>query len=183
MAEASRGGESRLIGTAVPRSSVIGGGNNFDFVSFPLFGPWGRWYPWCGSGFGSGFGFVGYDPWRYGATRWYWGRYGMWYDPWAYYWDPLWMTSGGMSADNTPRTKPTTGSLRIKANVSDAKVYLNDALVGTVDEFDGIGDHLEFEGGKHVLKIEAAGYQTWREDVTVSIGKTRTVRAELKKIK
>ena len=185
MPEATRGTDSRsIVGSAVPRSSVIGVGGTGEFVSFPLFGPWGRWYPWCTSGFGSGFGFVTYDPWRYGATRWYWGRYGMWYDPWSYYWDPMWSTSGAIySSDRTPRPKPTSGSLRIKANLAEAKVYIDGALVGTVDEFDGLNDHLEIEGGKRVIELKAEGYQDWREEVSVSVGKTRTVRANLKKVK
>lgn len=170
-----------IVGSAVPRSrNAVGGG---DLVSFPLFGPWGRWYPWCVSGFGSGFGFVTYDPWRYGATRWYWGRYGMWYDPWSYSWDPYWVSGSIMSADRTEQPKQTTGSLRIKSNVADAKVYIDGALVGTIDEFDGLNDHLEIEGGKHELKIVAEGYQPWQDEVNVSIGKTRTVRADLKKVK
>ena len=55
--------------------------------------------------------------------------------------------------------------------------------MGTVDEFDGLSDRLEIEGGKHVIELKADGYQTWREEVSVSVGKTRTVRADLKKVK
>ena len=81
-----RGGWQRRPGHAGPRPlPVIPGG---DFVSFPFYGPWGGWYPWCYSGFGWGLGFVYYDPWFYGPTSWYWGRYGMWYDPYAYFGDP-----------------------------------------------------------------------------------------------
>src|SRR5262245_43076456 len=46
--------------------------------------PWGELFPWYGSGFGWNLGFVYYNPWRYGATSWLYGRYGLWYDPWAY---------------------------------------------------------------------------------------------------
>ena len=60
-----------------------------DFVSFPFYGPWGGWYPWCYVGFGWGLGFVDYDPWFYGATSWYWGRYGHVVRPLRLLWGPV----------------------------------------------------------------------------------------------
>lgn len=153
-----------------------------DYVSFPFYGPWGGWYPWCYSGFGWGLGFVYYDPWFYGPTSWYWGRYGMWYDPYAYFADPY-MSGGGSysSSSSSFDGKQTFGSLRIKANVGAAKVYVDGALAGVVDEFDGLKDHLEVESGKHTVELRAEGYNTVSVDVVVSTGKTKTVRLELKK--
>jgi hypothetical protein len=157
-------------------------------VSFPFYGPWGGWYPWCYSGFGWGLGFVYYDPWFYGPTSWYWGRYGMWYDPYAYFGDPYVSGGGSVSVGGSAYStspfsegKQTFGSLRIKANVSEAKVYVDGALAGLVNEFDGLTDHLELETGKHTVELRAEGYATVSKDITVSDGKTKTVRLALKK--
>ena len=172
----------RGIASARPVPGVVGGS---DFVSFPFYGPWGSYYPWCYSGFGWGFGFVYYDPWFYGPTSWYWGRYGMWYDPYAYFWDPYVSVGGyggGSSSGSSESSRKTeSGSLRIKANVSTAKVYIDNALVGVVDEFDGLANHLELEPGMHALELRADGYATVKKDVEVPSGKTKTVRLELKK--
>lgn len=177
-----------ITGTAVTRP-VYGGG---DWISFPFFGPWGRWYPWYGSGFGWNLGFVTYNPWCYGATSWGWGRYGMWYDPHAYYYDPYWgpqyscgypyLPYGG-GGSSEPKARKTTGSLRLKVNPKTAAVYVDNALVGTVDDFDGLSSHLDLEGGRHVLEFRADGYETYVKEVVVETGKVQTERLTLKKKK
>ena len=140
-------------------------------VSFPLYGPWGRWYPWYGSGFGWNLGFVTYNPWHYGAARWYWGRYGFWYDPFIYdpfFYDPYsygygggGYSSGGGGRDDYDEPKSMVGSIRLKVNPSSAQVYVDGALVGTADDFDGFSDHLELDGGKHTIEIRAEGHETY----------------------
>jgi hypothetical protein len=150
------------------------------YVSFPYYGPWGGWYPWYYSGFGWGMSFY-YDPWFYGPTTWYWGRYGMWYDPSAYFADPY--MAGGYSGGSSGSSKNVeSGSLRIKANVGEAQVFVDGALAGKVDEFDGLKDHLEVDAGKHTIELRADGYSTATADIVVSSGKTRTIRLELKKL-
>ena len=74
-----------------------------------------------------------------------------------------------------------TGSIRLRANVSSAKVYVDGTLVGTVDEFDGLTHHLDLEPGTHALELRADGYQSATKDVNVSAGKTTTERLSLKK--
>ena len=54
-------------------------------------------------------------------------------------------------------------TIRLKANVKEAKVYVDGALYGTVDEFDGLGDHLELDGGRHTLELRADGYETYSQ--------------------
>lgn len=122
-----------------------------------------------------------------------WGRYGMWYDPFAYYYDPYWGMGyscgypygayGFSSGSGEPRAAKMTGSLRLKVNPSSAAVYLDNALVGTVDEFDGLTNHLDIEGGRHVIEFRADGYETYRKEVVIATGKTQTERIKLKKIK
>lgn len=173
----SRGDNNGVRGVAGPRPAMEFLPGNA--VSFPFYGPWGGWYPWCYSGFGWGLGFVYYDPWFYGPTSWYWGRYGMWYDPYAYFGDPY--MSVGTSSSSSSEEKLTFGSLRIKANVSEAKVYVDGALAGVVNEFDGLKDHLELQTGKHTVELRADGYTTVSAEVVISKDKTKTVRLELKK--
>ena len=175
-------GTRPVTGTAAVRPASLEGG----FVSFPLFGPWGRWYPWYSSGFGWNLGYVSYDPWRYGATCWVWGRYGMWYDPWGYRYNPYsssyyWGQPSDYGAEPAPRK--TTGSLRLRVNPADAEVYIDGVLVGVVDEFNGLRDHLEVEGGRRVLELRSEGFVTETQDIVVDAGKTKTVRISLKKTK
>ena len=155
-------------------------------MSFPFFGPWGRWYPWYTAGFGGGLGYLSYNPWGYSATCWGWDRYATWFDPFSYCWNPYSSPvgiGGGGGGARAEKPRETTGSLRIKASPASANVYINGALAGTVDEFDGLSDHLDLEGGRHIIELRAPGYETWSEEVVVVIGKTQTVRASLKKAK
>ncbi len=153
------------------------------FVSFPLFGPWGGWYPWYGSAFGWNLGFVTYDPWSYGATDWIWGRYGMGYDPYAYApYDDFDLYSADLGAVAAmPPPSPIQGSIRIRANPTTAKVYVDGALAGTVDDFNGLSHHLSLDVGRHELQLRADGYAAYTTDVNVELGRTITVRANLKK--
>lgn len=173
-------------GVAVSRGA-FGGGGDLTYVSFPFYGPWGTWYPWYGSGFGYNLGFVSYNPWYYGATGWGWGRYGLWYDPYAYYGYDSYAYGGGSSGYSESssrghaRESEARGSLRLKVNPSSARVYVDGALAGTVDDFDGFGNHLEIPGGQHQLEFRADGYETKSINVMVEVGKTITQRVSLKK--
>ena len=55
--------------------------------------------------------------------------------------------------------------------------------MGTVEEFDGLSDHLELDGGMHQLELRAEGYESYRGKLDVEVGKTLTERISLKKIK
>lgn len=172
----SRNGRA-IVGNAAVRPAGVGGGDNF--VSFPFYGPWGSWYPWYGGLWD--YGFITYNPWRYGATRWYWSPYGFWYDPYSYYWPPEYMNPSYGARRSEPREEKTSGSLRIKANLDVAKIYVDGALVGTVADFDGLKNHLELEGGRHTLEFRADGYKTVTQEVEVKVGKTQTLRVNLKR--
>jgi hypothetical protein len=174
-----------IVGTAVSRP--VGNG----IATYPVYGPWGVYSPWYGSGFGWNFGYA-YNPWGYfGAASWMWGRYGLWYDPYAfglYPYDPFYgygtygtygySTSRPENEDAPSRSE--MGSLRIKASPSNAKVYVDGTLMGTVDDFNGLSNHLKMELGSYRLELRADGYETVSKDVTVTTG-TSTIRLELKK--
>jgi hypothetical protein len=181
----SRDREGRPVtGRAVARDTVPG----FDL---PLFGPWGRWFPYYGTGFGPSFGFVTFNPWGiYGATRWNWYRHGYWYDPYGYYpfgWDPYYPGYGyGYGSytyhDERSEEDRNMGSIRLKANAKEARVYIDGALVGTVDDFDGFSDHLELTAGTYAIELRADGYETYSGELVVEASKTLTERVSLKKI-
>ena len=187
-------GDNPISGFAAPRTIPdfpIGGGGGGDNVGFPFWGPWGPYYPWYGGGFGYGFGYYGYSPWYYGATCWGWGRWGAWYDPFGYCWNPYFgaptayveIAGTGGNSYRKEKVEPATGKLRIITSPKTASVYIDDALAGTVDEFDGLSDHLELDKGRHVLSVRAEGYEAAVQDVVIEGGKTVTVRLSLKKVK
>jgi len=151
-------------------------------VSYPFYGPWGSWYPWFGPGFGWYVGYLGYNPYWYGATNWGFGRYGYWYDPFYYgggysiYSEPSYGSGGGSS-----EPKSTIGSIRLKVNPGTAKVYVDGVLYGEAKEFGGLTSHLELDGGEWTLELRADGYETLRRTIKVEIGRTVTERVTLKK--
>ena len=83
--------------------------------------------------------------------------------------------------DDHADNRQPTGSIRVRANPRHARVYIDGALVGTVDEFDGLGDHLEIEAGRHQIELRADGYESYSSEVSVRAGRTMTERANLKK--
>jgi hypothetical protein len=164
-------GNQAVRGYAQPRTYTPGGGSHNVIV-------WPSWYyPY----YGAYFGYSNYP--YYG----YWNRYG-WYDPFLfdpfgygyygavpYYYPP----SVSYSTDYETRERPSTGAIRFKVNPKDAKVYIDGALAGTVDEFDGLSDHLELAPGAHQLELRADGFKTYTGTLEVKEGQTRTTRVSL----
>ena len=166
-----------VVGIARDRSTV-------QSPTLPIvIGPWNNWYPWYNSGLGWNFGYVTYGPYGFGRSRWLWGPYG-WYDPWDY--DPYYSPSYYSSYEDRyrePEVKREVGSIRLRANPDSAKVFVDGALVGTVDDFNGLRNHLELDGGTHKIELRAEGYEPYTGEITVEAGKTITERISLKKIK
>jgi hypothetical protein len=184
-------GDRAVVGTAVPRPVYANVPVN------PIYYPWHSHYysPYGYYGYGYNYGY-GYSPcgWSYGCPSWYnpyWAYpYGFgigWtypgygygyggsgsYDP-----DPGYSSSGRRDNYDEPRRM---GSIRLKAKPASAKVYINGSLVGTVDDFDGLTNHLELEEGAHELELRAEGYATLIKDINVKAGQTTTERISLKK--
>ena len=90
--------------------------------------------------------------------------------------------SGHDDGEARHENRQPTGSIRLKANPRHARVYVDGALVGTVDEFDGLSDHLEIGAGRHQIELRADGYDSYSSDISVRAGRTMTERANLKKI-
>lgn len=174
--------DSVVRGSAQPRTGTIPRGGYDD--RYVYYGS-----PWYSGG--SHFGYLGlYSPFYYGRYGWGWGGlgYSYWhdpflYDPYAYYggpWPYYWGGSGGGSREERDRVEEATGSLRLKVNPRQAKVYVDGALAGVVDEFDGLTNHLRLPVGQHQIEFRADGYDTVSLAVNVERGKTRTERVNLK---
>jgi hypothetical protein len=73
------------------------------------------------------------------------------------------------------------GSVRLRISPAHAKVYVDGTLVGVVDDFDGLSNHLKLSLGTHLVEIKADGYETFVPQITIAEGKTTTVRGSLKK--
>lgn len=199
-ASSVRGGEpsGRSIGSAIARER----GNRpatGQAVERPLLATtpglgyqviYNSWSPWYSGRYGYRYGYGYYGcGWCY--SRYYWNPYYGYGYPysWYGYYDPFWSfgasTSVGYSSsardsfDDAPRRE--VGSIRIKANLADAKVYIDGVLVGVVDDFDGLSDHLELDAGPHEMEIRAEGYRSLVKDIVVKSGKTMTERVSLKK--
>jgi len=175
--QASRSGDPRLSGTAQPRPAYqrpYQGGTTI-YYAYPYFGV-GLYNPYYG---GSSFG---WNRWGYG--------YGYWNDPflydpfgyysvYPYYWGNLSDRESWGSDERDERQ--ASGSLRLRVSPREARVYVDGALAGIVDEFDGLTNHLRLPAGPHQIEFRADGYESLKMDVTVPDGKTRTERASLKR--
>ncbi len=119
---------------------------------------------WGGSPYGPGYGLFGYDP--YGAM-----------------YAPLYLGGGFVGGGRDQDDDRPNGSIRLRAEPREAKVYVDGALVGTVDDFDGLRNHLDLQPGRHHIELRAEGYDNYSTDVSVAEGKTLTTRASMKKTK
>ena len=118
-----------------------------------------------------------YGTWWYGATPWY----DPWYDP---YYGSYGMSYGGGGGRDyrDEENRGNTGSLRLKVNPSQAKVYIDGVLQGVVDDFNGLKSPLDVSEGTHQLEIRGDGFATLKDEIQIEAGKTQTYRGSLKKI-
>jgi hypothetical protein len=78
-----------------------------------------------------------------------------------------------------PTTGVSYGGVRITDAPRDAQVFVNGNYAGIVDDFDGVGQHLNLEPGQHRIEIHAPGLVPVAFDVVVQPGQTITLRAEI----
>ena len=76
------------------------------------------------------------------------------------------------------------GAVRIEISPKvlrdDAQVYVNEAHVGTVNDFDGFFQRLTLTPGEYDIEIRLDGYQTLTMRVFVQVGGTYKIRESLK---
>ena len=113
--------------------------------------------------------YYGYNPFWYGG-----------YAGYSYYGSGGYADTG-VAAANRTRLEIAMGSIRLRASPSNAKVYVDGTLMGIVDDFDGLSNHLDLSAGQHTLELRADGYETYSGTINVLLGKTMTERVTLKK--
>jgi hypothetical protein len=112
---------------------------------------------------GGGFGYPGfwlYDQWwgpwgPYGRP---WGPYGR---PYPYYFDEF------------------NASLKFDVKPKDAEVYVDGALAGQIDDFDGIFQSLKLRPGGHEIVVYRDGFRSVREELYLESFATRRLRFNL----
>ena len=113
-------------------------------------------------GYGHGYGY-GYGHGYYGG---YGGHGG--YGPYGY---------GAFSNYGDVRIEVSPKFLR-----DEAQVYVNEAHVGDVDDFDGFFQGLNLTPGEYDIEIRLDGYQTLKTRIFVRRGSTYRIRESLKPI-
>ena len=78
------------------------------------------------------------------------------------------------------------GSVRIEIGPKylrdEAQVYVNEAHVGDVDDFDGFFQRLSLTPGEYDIEIRLDGYQTLKQRIFVQRGSTYKIRESLRPI-
>ena len=131
------------------------------FVSLPseALAQHGHYY---GHGYGHGYGSYGYGH-GYGGYG-----YGG-YDPYGY----------GAYRSNYGDVRIEVGPKYLR---DEAQVYVNEAHVGDVDDFDGLFQRLSLTPGEYDIEIRLDGYQTLKQRIFVRRGSTYKIRESLKPI-
>ncbi len=112
-----------------------------------------------GHGYGHGYAH-GYSGHGYGYGR---------YDPYGY----------GAYRSNDGQVRIEIGPKELR---DEAQVYVNEALVGVVDDFDGYYQRLVLTPGAYDIEIRLDGYQTLTKRIFVHRGSTYKIRESLKPI-
>jgi hypothetical protein len=141
---------------------------------------WGLYGP----GYGFGLGYLFYNPYSYGGygygfgDPYGYGGYG--YGGGGYGGGGYGGGGGGYAISQSYRD---TGSLRLKIDPKQAKVYIDGAFVGEVNAFDGAFQKLSLEAGSHRVELKADGFAPTEFEVLITPGETVTYKGDLKKSK
>lgn len=159
-----------VVGRAVPRGSVYPGhpwgggyhpyhpiyyGGRYVYGGYPYWG----WYGW---GYGWGYGYGAWGAW--GGPGWYgsmwWPGWGWWGPPGPYYMVPY-----GVTSDARLLVKPRN-----------TEVYVDGALAGVVDNYDGVFQSLRLAPGTHEITLYLDGHRRFSQHVYVAPGETLKLR-------
>ena len=72
-----------------------------------------------------------------------------------------------------------TVELKLNVQPERAAVFLDDAFVGHAGEFGGAFHSMLVSAGKHRIKVELPGYQTFETEVNLRVGQKTEVKTEL----
>ena len=96
------------------------------------------------------------------------------------------MATGVTAHTDTGVTFSNDGAVRIevgpKSLRDEAQVYVNEAHVGVVDDFDGFFQRLSLTPGEYDIEIRLEGYQTLQARIFVRRGSTYKIRESLQPV-
>jgi hypothetical protein len=104
--------------------------------------------------------------WGWGGWGWGWG--------WGY---PGWYRPAVVAV---PAAQ--LASVQTKVYPKNARLYLNDRLVGIADDFDGYPDYLYLERGHYALEFRLQGYATARFEIDAIPGAFYPIKQELTRV-
>jgi hypothetical protein len=169
----SRPSGSNIVGYAVPR---VPSSRQPSYYYPPIYlNPW-----FFGFGYGYGLNYFYdpfYGPFSYSGFPGGYPGYGYGYygfpDPYGYdTWDTY----------SQSRVEPSTGKLRLKVKQRDAKVMVDGAFVGTVEDFNGLFNKLTLPEGRHLIVLQLDGYESLSFEVMIIGGETVNYKGEMQKL-
>jgi len=86
-----------------------------------------------------------------------------------------------MGRDSRVQFPTVTSAIKLEITPDRAAVFLDDAFVGHVHEFGGVGRTMLVSPGKHRIKIALPGYQTFETEVNLLPKQKTKIRTELVK--
>jgi hypothetical protein len=86
-----------------------------------------------------------------------------------------------MQKDQAVTWPTVTSTLKLDVQPKRAAVFLDDAFVGHAGEFGGAFHSMVMSPGKHRIKVELPGYQTFETEVNLLVGQKSEVKTELVK--
>jgi len=175
-----------VVGRAAPRvySPAWHAGAYHGYGHYPYYAPhvvaYGRYYPYY-YGYRPGLTIGFYAGYGYPYAYPYYGYYGY---PYAYY--PYGYYGYGGYANTPPPQSYVSaqpgvayGGVQIQGAPPDGQVFVDGYYVGIVDDFDGVGQHINLEAGPHRIEIRLQGQPAVSFDVNVTAGQTITYHAGL----
>ena len=109
-----------------------------------------------------------------------WGHPGYWmYDQWGPYgpYGPHGRYPRGYVIDDF------SSAVKFSVDQKDAEVYVDGALAGEIDDFDGIFQELRLRPGSHEIVVFKEGFRSVRESVYVEPYQTRKLRFDLEPLR
>jgi PEGA domain len=86
-----------------------------------------------------------------------------------------------MGRDPRVQFPTVTSAVKLEVTPDRAAVFLDDAFVGHVHEFGGVGREMLVSPGKHRIKIALAGYQTFETEINLLPKQKTNIKTELVK--
>jgi len=112
-------------------------------------------------------------------SLWYYDQWGPW-GPWGPYgpggYGPYRPYPYGIGFDEF------AAAIKFDVDPKDAEVYVDGALAGEIDDFDGIFQSLRVRPGTHEVVVYKQGYRSYRDSVYIEPYHTRKMRFDLEKL-